>query len=172
MIVLLKTTSVWVSFIQIMQVRVQNKGKSVWKSRYVGDVSACSWSPPRPRPPLRRLRAKPPRVRSRHWLLRISCRLQVAAPYGALWPRLLRDSGVAGFTVATPRLIAVMWVQTLRVWFRPPARSRPSSREVLDPCRLPAAGRWDSRPREGGPASRMFEGPVGPIFFEEPGGAG
>ena len=28
-----------VSFIQIMQVRVQNKGKSVWKSRYVGDVS-------------------------------------------------------------------------------------------------------------------------------------
>ena len=40
MAVLLKTTSVWVSFIQIMQVRVQNKGKSVWKSRYVGDVSA------------------------------------------------------------------------------------------------------------------------------------
>ena len=37
---LLKTTSVRVSFIQIMQVRVQNKGKSVWKSRYVGDVSA------------------------------------------------------------------------------------------------------------------------------------
>ena len=39
MAVLLKTTSVRVSFIQIMQVRVQNKGKSVWKSRYVGDVS-------------------------------------------------------------------------------------------------------------------------------------
>ena len=39
MAVLLKTASVWVSFIQIMQVRVQNKGKSVWKSRYVGDVS-------------------------------------------------------------------------------------------------------------------------------------
>ena len=38
-VVLLKTTSVRVSFIQIMQVRVQNKGKSVWKSRYVGDVS-------------------------------------------------------------------------------------------------------------------------------------
>ena len=37
--VLLKTASVRVSFIQIMQVRVQNKGKSVWKSRYVGDVS-------------------------------------------------------------------------------------------------------------------------------------
>jgi len=35
----LKTTSVRVSSIQIMQVRVQNKGKSVWKSRYVGDVS-------------------------------------------------------------------------------------------------------------------------------------
>ena len=29
----------WVSSIQIMQVRVQNKGKSVWKSRYDGDVS-------------------------------------------------------------------------------------------------------------------------------------
>ena len=39
MAVLLKTTSLRVSFIQIMQVRVQNKGKSVWKSRYVGDVS-------------------------------------------------------------------------------------------------------------------------------------
>ena len=37
--VLLKTTSVRVSSIQIVQVRVQNKGKSVWKSRYVGDVS-------------------------------------------------------------------------------------------------------------------------------------
>ena len=37
--ILLKTTSVRVSSIQIMQVRVQNKGKSVWKSRYVGDVS-------------------------------------------------------------------------------------------------------------------------------------
>ena len=42
MAVLLKTTSVRVSFIQIMQVRVQNKGKSVWKSRYVGDVSGTS----------------------------------------------------------------------------------------------------------------------------------
>ena len=39
MVVLLKTASVRVSFIQIMQVRIQNKGKSVWKSRYVGDVS-------------------------------------------------------------------------------------------------------------------------------------
>ena len=39
MAVLLKTASVRVSFIQIMQVRVQNKGKSVWKSRYVGEVS-------------------------------------------------------------------------------------------------------------------------------------
>ena len=42
MAVLLKTTSVRVSFVQIMQVRVQNKGKSVWKSRYVGDVSETS----------------------------------------------------------------------------------------------------------------------------------
>ena len=39
MAILLKTASVWVSSIQIMQVRVQNKGKSVWKSRYDGDVS-------------------------------------------------------------------------------------------------------------------------------------
>ena len=39
MAVLLKTASVRVSSIQIMQVRVQNKGKSVWKSRYVGDIS-------------------------------------------------------------------------------------------------------------------------------------
>ena len=39
MAILLKTASVRVSSIQIMQVRVQNKGKSVWKSRYVGDVS-------------------------------------------------------------------------------------------------------------------------------------
>ena len=40
MVVLLKTTSVRVSFIQIMQIRVQNKRKSVRKSRYIGDVSA------------------------------------------------------------------------------------------------------------------------------------
>ena len=39
MAILLKTVSVRVSSIQIMQVKVQNKGKSVWKSRYDGDVS-------------------------------------------------------------------------------------------------------------------------------------
>ena len=39
MAVLLKTTSVRVSSIRIIQVRVQNKGKSVWKSRYDRDVS-------------------------------------------------------------------------------------------------------------------------------------
>ena len=39
MAILLKTASVWVRSIQIIQVRVHNKGKSVWKSRYVGDVS-------------------------------------------------------------------------------------------------------------------------------------
>ena len=39
MVILLKTASVQVSSIEIMQVRVQNKVKSVWKSRYVGDVS-------------------------------------------------------------------------------------------------------------------------------------
>ena len=45
MAILLKTTSVRVSSIEIMQVRVQNKGKSVWKSRYDGDVSIAesSW---------------------------------------------------------------------------------------------------------------------------------
>ena len=41
MTILLKTAPVRVSSIQIMQVRVQNKGNSVWKSRYVGDVSSC-----------------------------------------------------------------------------------------------------------------------------------
>ena len=41
MAVLLKIAAVRVSSIQIMQVRVQNKGKSVWKSRYVGDVSVA-----------------------------------------------------------------------------------------------------------------------------------
>ena len=39
MVVLLKTTSVQVSFIQIMQIRVQNKRKGIRKSRYEGDVS-------------------------------------------------------------------------------------------------------------------------------------
>ena len=37
MAILLKTASVQLSSIQIMQVRVQNKGKSVSKSRYDGD---------------------------------------------------------------------------------------------------------------------------------------
>ena len=44
MAILLKTASVQVSSIQIMQVRVQNKGKSVWKSRYDGDVSGMDCS--------------------------------------------------------------------------------------------------------------------------------
>ena len=39
MTVLLKTASFRVSSIQIIQFSVQNKGKSVWKSRYDGDVS-------------------------------------------------------------------------------------------------------------------------------------
>lgn len=43
MAILLKTTSVLVSSIQIMQIRVQNKGKRVCKSSYDGDVS----TPPR-----------------------------------------------------------------------------------------------------------------------------
>ena len=39
MVVLLKTTSVRVRFIQIMQIRVQNKRKNVRKCRYYGFVS-------------------------------------------------------------------------------------------------------------------------------------
>ena len=39
MAILLKTVPVRVSSIQIMQIRVQNKGKRVWKSTYDGDVS-------------------------------------------------------------------------------------------------------------------------------------
>ena len=39
MAILLKIASVWVSSIEIMQVRVQNKGKTAWKSRYDGEVS-------------------------------------------------------------------------------------------------------------------------------------
>ena len=39
MAILLKTASVRVSSIQIMQIRVENKGNRVWKSRYDGDVS-------------------------------------------------------------------------------------------------------------------------------------
>ena len=44
MAILLITASVRISFIQIMQIRVQNKGKSVWESRYVGDVSSIKCS--------------------------------------------------------------------------------------------------------------------------------
>ena len=34
----------------------------------------------------------------------------MAVPYGVLWPCLPRASGVVGRTVATPRLVTVMWV--------------------------------------------------------------
>ena len=47
MAILLKTASVRVCSIQIMQVRVQNKGKSVWKNRYDGDISSCKVGPGR-----------------------------------------------------------------------------------------------------------------------------
>ena len=55
MAILLKTASIRVSSIQIMQVRVQNKGKSVWKSRYDGDLSLallrdCTSESTNPRP--------------------------------------------------------------------------------------------------------------------------
>ena len=35
---------------------------------------------------------------------------EMAVPYGVLWPCLPRASGVVGRTVATPRLVTVMWV--------------------------------------------------------------
>jgi len=41
MAILLKMAPVQVSSIQIMQIRVQNKGKRFWKSRYDGDVSSA-----------------------------------------------------------------------------------------------------------------------------------
>ena len=44
-VVLLKIASVLVSFLQIMQIRVQNKSKIVWNSRYVGDVSVSPRHP-------------------------------------------------------------------------------------------------------------------------------
>ena len=42
MVILLNTVSFRVSFIQIMKIRVQNKRKSVRKSRYAEDVSGHS----------------------------------------------------------------------------------------------------------------------------------
>ena len=33
----------------------------------------------------------------------------MVVPYGVLWPCLPRASGVVGRTVATPRLVTVMW---------------------------------------------------------------
>ena len=42
MVVLLKTMSIRVSFIRIMQTTVENKSRTIWKSRYVWDVSTTS----------------------------------------------------------------------------------------------------------------------------------
>ena len=55
----------------------------------------------------------------------------MAGPYGTLWPCGLRDAGVAGFTVATPRLITVMWVRLLRVQSWPASGSRSSCGRLL-----------------------------------------
>ena len=46
MAILLKTALVRVSSVQIMQIRVQNRGKRVWKSRYDGDVSQAERNQP------------------------------------------------------------------------------------------------------------------------------
>ena len=70
-----------------------------------------------------RLRAslwlKGPAARGPYWRLSwmtlrpawLQCRAgrEMADPYGVLWPCLPRDSGVVGRTVATPRLVTVMW---------------------------------------------------------------
>ena len=119
----------------------------------------------------------------------------MADPYGALWPRVLQDSGVAGYTVATPHLITVMWARPLRVQSRPAPGSRSScgrllgvgplgagflesailwfsSGRFLRPGRLPGVGSGDSRPGEGGPVLWMLEGSIDLIIFEEPGGVG
>ena len=42
----------------------------------------------------------------------LQCRAEreMAGPYGVLWPCLPRASGVVGRTVATPRLVTIMWV--------------------------------------------------------------
>ena len=70
-----------------------------------------------------RLRAslwlKGPAARGPYWRLPwvtsrlawLQCRAgrEMAVPYGVLWPCLPRASGVVGRTVATPRLVAVMW---------------------------------------------------------------
>ena len=42
--------------------------------------------------------------------LRCRAGREMAVPYGVLWPCLPRASGVVGHTVATPRLVTVMWV--------------------------------------------------------------
>ena len=53
---------------------------------------------------------------SRSWVTSrptwLQCRAgrEMADPYGVLWPCLPRASGVVGRTVATPRLVTVMWV--------------------------------------------------------------
>ena len=71
-----------------------------------------------------RLRAslwlKGPAARGPYWRLSwvtlrpawLQCRAgrEMAVPYGVLWPCLPRASGVVGRTVATPRLVTVMWV--------------------------------------------------------------
>ena len=104
----------------------------------------------------------------------------MAAPYDALWPCVSRDSGVAGFTVATPCLITIMWVQTLRArscppagggrllgiglltaGFLEPALSWFSSWGFLGLGRLRAAGLRGSQLGEGGPTPWMLGGLIG-----------
>lgn len=78
----------------------------------------------------------------------------MAAPYGVLWPCVLRYLGVAGFTVATPRLITVMWVQILRERSWPFARGRLLGVSLLVDGFLESALSWlSSREFRVGPPS-------------------
>ena len=67
------------------------------------------------------------------WSTWLQCRAGrwMANPYGALWPCVLRDSGVADFTIATPGLVTVMWVLSWRVQSWPLAESRSSCGRLL-----------------------------------------
>ena len=49
------------------------------------------------------------------WVVWQQCRAGrgMSAQYTGLWPRSTLDSWVAGYTVATPHLVVIMWVLTL-----------------------------------------------------------
>ena len=72
-----------------------------------GRLRASLWlKGPATRGPYRRL----PWVTLRLAWLQCRAGREMAVPYGVLWPCLPRALGVVGRTVATPRLVTVMWV--------------------------------------------------------------